>query len=143
MIKRLALAALCLAAALSGGVPPSASAESRPPMTADDFRAVAEGWTLHFRNEAGEYFGSEQYLPGGRTVWLPQGGNCTPGSWVEESGRICFLYEIGVSCWRLFREGEDGIYAESANETDVGEETRLWSVRRDKAPVLCPDGPGV
>lgn len=117
-----------------------AAAQNAEPMTAQEFRALAQGWTLHFRDEYGEYFGSEQYLDNGQTVWLPRGGQCLRGVWSEESRRICFLYGVGLSCWRIYRDGEEGLYAESA---DGASDTRLWLIRRDKAPVLCPEGPGV
>ncbi|MFV0472838.1 MAG: hypothetical protein ACK5MQ_01130 [Pikeienuella sp.] len=127
--------ALALALLLAG---PAGAAE---PMSAADFRAAAEGWTLHFRDRNGDYFGSEQYLENGRTVWLPSGGVCERGIWSEDQGRICFLYAAGLSCWRLYPDGEDGIYAESAD--DGPGVTRIWLERRDRNPVLCPEGPGV
>lgn len=119
-----------------------AAAQDGEPMTAQEFRAASEGWTLHFRDAFGQYFGSEQYFEDGRTMWLPRGGTCEPGVWAGDGERICFLYGVGLSCWRLYREGEDGIYAESADDGDEGR-TQLWLERRDRSPVLCPEGPGV
>lgn len=120
----------------------AAPATAAEPMSGAEFRAFSEGWTLHFRNESGDYFGTEQYFPDGRTVWLPTGGQCRQGLWAEDQDRICFLYDIGISCWRLFAEGADGIYAESVEE-EGPPQTRLWLMRRDQSAVLCPEGPGV
>ena len=112
------------------------------PMDGAAFRAFSEGWTLHFEDEAGGYFGSEQYFEDGRALWLPQGGQCHRGLWTETDGRICFLYDVGISCWRLFAEGEDGMTAISDDDTGRPP-TRLRLLRRDRSPVLCPEGPGV
>jgi len=112
------------------------------PMSAREFRDFAEGHTLHFRDRAGNYFGSEQYLPSDQTIWLPNGGQCLKGIWAEDAGRICFGYRTGTSCWRLYAEGEDSLYARNADE-DGGQLVELWLLRKDEQPLLCPDGPGV
>lgn len=109
------------------------------PMTGEEFRAASEGQTLHFRDESGDYFGSEQYFPNGRTMWLPRGGSCQDGIWAEVEDMICFQYLAGVSCWRLYPEEDDGIRAESADGQSPM--TRLWLIKRDDRPVLCPDDP--
>lgn len=114
-------------------------------MTGEEFGDFAEGWTLYFETEQGEYFGAEQYLKNNRTIWLPRGGSCSPGVWAEDRQRICFLYGATVSCWKIFADGPDGIHAENADDEGAraGVATRLRGFRRDRAPLLCPDGPGV
>lgn len=115
------------------------------PMDGAAFRAFAEGWTLHFQDESGAYFGSEQYFANGRTTWAPSGGECHQGVWAEDEGRICFLYDVGVSCWRLYADGPDGMRAESVATRAGGDgpTTRLRLLKKDRSPVLCPEGPGV
>ncbi|MEM7547033.1 MAG: hypothetical protein AAF367_16005 [Pseudomonadota bacterium] len=130
------LRALLLVMALTA----PAAAEDRP-MTGEEFRAFAEGHTLHFRDGAGNYFGTEQYLSSNRTVWLPRGGQCLPGIWAEEGENICFLYHSGTSCWTLFADGEEGIYARNA-DNDGGPVTELWLLKKDQRAVVCPDAPG-
>jgi hypothetical protein len=109
------------------------------PMTGEEFRAASEGQTLHFQDETGDYFGSEQYFPDGRTMWLPRGGSCMDGIWAEVSDMICFQYLVGTSCWRLYPDGNDGIRAESADGQSSTIKLRL--IKRDNTPVLCPDDP--
>ena len=128
---RAALALLLLAA-------PAAAGE---PLSGAEFRALTEGWTLHFSDEAGEYYGSEQYLPEGRTVWLPRGGRCERGVWAAAEGRICFLYSYGYGCWRVYRRGDEVTAVEDPH--DGAPPTRLRLSRRDRDPLLCPEGPGV
>lgn len=108
------------------------------PMSEAEFRDFTEGWTLHFENEAGVYYGSEQYLPGNRTIWLPTGGRCEHGVWAGDRDGICFLYESGASCWRVFTEPDEGLVA--VNSDGV---LRLRLKARLRAPVLCPEEPGV
>ncbi|MFN3259757.1 MAG: hypothetical protein ACE37J_04275 [Pikeienuella sp.] len=114
------------------------------PMDGAAFRAFSEGWTLHFSDESGAYFGTEQYFEDGRTIWAPSGGGCHHGIWAEDAGRICFLYDVGLSCWKLFSEGEDSILAESV-ETGPGggPPTRLRLMRKDRSAAPCDEGPGV
>jgi len=110
-------------------------------MTGDEFRALSEGYTLHFEDMTGEYFGSEQYFPDGRTLWKPRNGECERGVWAEDRGRICFLHYGEVDCWRIYGENGDVAAAETADPDDAF--LRLRIVRKDRSPVLCPDGPGV
>lgn len=120
----------------------AAPAWAEEPMTGEAFRALTEGWTLHFQNADGEYYGTEQFLSDGRTVWLRAGGQCHDGVWVEDGDRICFLYEVGVSCWRLFPEGADGFSAQSA-DGGANDGARISAFRKDRSPLVCPDAPGV
>ena len=121
------------------------AAQDRPSMTGSDFRELSEGYTLHFEDMTGRYFGSEQYFEDGRTLWRPVNGECERGVWAEDRGRICFLYVVGLACWKLFRDGDD-ITAFSANG-DSGEideaPTQLRLRDRNQAPVSCEEAPSV
>lgn len=130
-MRRALVLALALAAA------PAVAA----PMTGEEFRAASEGWTLHFRDANGVYFGSEQYFENGRTIWKPAGGACAHGLWAQDRDRICFLYDNGTACWRLYADGADGIFAKSADGD--GRATRIWLMKRDQSALICEEGPGV
>lgn len=114
-------------------------------MTGGEFRALSEGYTLHFEDMTGEYFGSEQYFEDGRTLWRPRNGECERGVWAEDRGRICFLYVVGLACWKLFREAGD-VTALSANgengEIDEAP-TQLRLRDRNQVPVSCEEVPSV
>ncbi len=126
-------------------LPSYALATDQPAMTGEEFKAFAEGHTLHFEDETGRYFGSEQYLVDGQTIWRPRNGECEYGVWAEDRGRICFLYIVGIACWKLYVDG-DGLSALSANG-DKGEidetPTRLRLRDRNQIPVSCEDVPSV
>lgn len=112
------------------------------PITGEEFREFSEGWTLHFSDPTGEYFGSEQYFEDGSTMWLPRSGDCEQGVWAEDSPRICFLYPTGIACWMVYREG-DRLRAVAADDNEADPPLELFMTRRDKRPVVCPDGPSV
>lgn len=121
-------------------LPAAAAAETL--MSAPEFEAATEGRTLYFEDEAGAYFGAEQYLEGRESIWLPREGQCIPGVWSEwDRGRICFLHYDQVACWLIYGENGEVTSAEAADEGD--QPLRLRIVRKDTTPVLCPDGPGV
>lgn len=126
-------------------LPLIAFAEERTAMTGADFKAYSEGYTLHFEDETGRYFGSEQYFADGRTVWRPRNGECDRGVWAQDKGRICFLYVVGIACWKVYVEDE-GLSAVSANG-DAGEidetPTRLRLRDRNQIPVSCEEVPSV
>ena len=126
-------------------LPFSAFADDRPTITGPEFKSYSEGFTLHFEDEEGRYFGSEQYFADGKTLWRPRNGECEHGVWAEDQGRICFLYIVGIACWKLYLEDE-GLSAQSANgangETDENP-TRLRLRDRNQIPVICEDPPSV
>jgi hypothetical protein len=104
------------------------------------FRELAEGWTLHFELD-GRLFGSEQYLPGDRTIWRPGTEGCERGVWWEQSGAICFAYEgqPAPQCWIMTRRNGD-IFARTVEDIDGTGEIRMSG--RDRAPLAC-QGPAV
>ena len=133
--RRRIAGAVFLAAAITG----PAGAETL--LSGPEFRAATEGYTLYFEDEFGDYFGAEQYLPGQESIWLPRGGQCLPGVWSEDRGRICFLHYDEVACWRIYGENGGVSSAVAADEGDAPLQLRI--IRRDKTPIICPDGPGV
>lgn len=126
-----------LAAALLLLALPAAAEEV---VTGEEFRALAEGQTLHFELGGGPY-GSEQYLPGNRTLWRFGTEECEEGVWWEEAGTICFRYDSNPvsQCWIVTRRNGD-VFARTVDDADGSGELRL--ARRDREPLACP-GPNV
>lgn len=122
---------------LALGLLAAPAASDERPVAAEEFRAYAEGWTLHFERD-GRPFGVERYDPGDRVLWKPEGGDCAPGVWGEADGAICFLYDRGAACWRLFRDAA-GLFARPAE----GDGPAVRVIRRDRAPLLCAGTPAV
>jgi hypothetical protein len=125
---RLALAALLLALPAAAGerpVPPS------------EFRALAEGWTLHFEH-LGAHYGSEVFRGDGRTTWQYRDGTCVDGRWEAHGAQLCFTYEDGRDerlCWRFLEDAEGYLARLLGDGPDAGLELRLS--RRDREPLLC------
>ena len=108
---------------------------AQEPVTGEDFAAYARGWTLHFEQD-GAPFGVESFDLDKGVVWKPEGGRCERGVWGSDGPRICFFYPGVAACWRMFRDA-DGLFAEAEDDPSF----ILRIVRRDRAPVLCDDGP--
>jgi hypothetical protein len=126
---------------LACGLPGPAAAEGAiaagpggaAPLSAEEFRAFAEGWTLHFELH-GAPFGTETFGPGGQTLWRPEGGACTPGLWAAIGQEVCFFYGDDSACWRLWRDA-GGVVARSSPDGDMEVRVR----RRDRAPLDCAE----
>ncbi|MBX2853739.1 MAG: hypothetical protein KTR21_02060 [Rhodobacteraceae bacterium] len=89
-----------------GLAPPQAGAE-RSYLTPADFRALFEGRTIIVTYN-GQYYGSEQYFSGDRSLWTLRGGECEAGVWTYNDPLFCFNYGLGItSCWRIFESGGD------------------------------------
>jgi hypothetical protein len=94
--------ALALAVSTPAGAdqPPFRTPVGAIPLSAEEFRAFAEGWTLHFERD-GAPFGTESFGHGGRTLWRPEGGSCTPGFWAAVGSEVCFFYaRRRTAAWR-------------------------------------------
>lgn len=127
----LALAVQAAAEAPRATGPAGAAAGGAAPLSAEEFRAFAEGWTLHFELD-GAPFGAESFRDGGRTLWRPEGGACTPGLWTAVGHEVCFSYGEDRACWRLWRDAR-GVIARSS--PDGATEVRVS--RRDRARLDC------
>jgi len=114
-------------------------AQALTPMTAEEFDAYSVGRTLFYAVD-GVAYGAEQYLPGRRVVWAFTGDACRRGSWYEDAGRICFVYEHDPApqCWTFYAT-PDGIAAQYENDP-LG--SPLVEVGQSAGPLGCP-GPDV
>ncbi len=105
-------------------------------LSAETFERLVAGKTLHFIEDGAPY-GSEQFLPGRRSLWRYAGdANCASGTWYPEGEAICFRYDgtTGDICWRITRES-GAIFAELHGSQDAG---RLELGSIDSAPLPCP-----
>jgi len=126
---------LGLLALLAGGLGSGALAMDRA-LSAGAFDARTLGKTLYFDLD-GQPYGAEQYMPNRRVRWQNAAGQCLEGSWYEESGDICFVYEggsDGPQCWRVFdRDGT--IFAQLRGRAT---EDAIAASSQDTRPLNCP-----
>jgi len=129
-MMRMALALLLLTAL---------PATAQTTMTADQFERYATGKTLTY-SQAGEVFGTEQYLANRRVRWAFTGAECQDGIWYEAAGLICFVYDTEPTpqCWS-FSEDASGLHARF-NDDPAG--TALSEVEQTTTPLICA-GPDV
>jgi len=80
-------------------------ARAEVPVSVTEFEAYATGKTLSYAQD-GDIFGAEQYLPGRRVIWAFKGQQCRAGSWYEDAGQVCFVYEDAPvpQCWTFHRD---------------------------------------
>jgi hypothetical protein len=126
-----------LAILLFAVLPLAAAAET--PMTAAEFDAFATGKTLDYY-AADQVFGRETYLPGRLVLWSPVGEDCKSGSWYEDAGNICFLYDGDPEpkCWTIWADG-DGLTASYSTD---GPDDLPRKVLVTEEPLACM-GPDV
>jgi len=114
----------------------AASATAAETLTAKDFERLAGDRTLHF-TEDGRPYGSEQFLPGRRSLWRFAGDReCAVGTWRGEGEAICFRYDgrPEETCWRFTREA-GAVFVELHGSGD-GRRLKLDTI--DTAPLPCP-----
>jgi hypothetical protein len=136
-MRTLVLVALLIAA------PVFAPVLAEEPVSPDEFRDFAEGWTLYFERD-GQPFGSEAFEGGGKVRWRYSDGSCVRGAWRARDQQLCFLYDSEdegpvVNCWQMMRD-DSGIFARLMDGDNAGMELRV--ARRDRTPLLCGE-PGV
>lgn len=109
------------------------------PMTPDEFEAYATGKTLTYARN-GAVWGTEQYLPGRRVVWAFTADECRDGTWYDDQGAVCFVYEDEQSpqCWNFYA-GPNGLRAQYLGDPDS---TPLSEVDQSNGPMPCM-GPDV
>lgn len=111
-------------------VPPE---QARTYLTPEEFRAAFENRTAHL-HASNIHYGSEYYLPGDRTIWVPDDGPCKPGVWTYTQGLYCFQYDNPTQhCWTVFESG-GVIFAESVG----GLLLEVYSV--EERPLQCDPG---
>jgi hypothetical protein len=94
----------------------ASAAPAGEPLSAEAFDNYTRGKTL-FYGQNGEVYGAEIYLDNRRVRWSFLDGDCKEGSWYEEAGQICFIYEDAPEdpqCWS-FSKGAQGLIARFQN----------------------------
>ncbi|CUH88518.1 hypothetical protein PH5382_02454 [Phaeobacter sp. CECT 5382] len=104
------------------------------PLGAEDFDRYTQGKTLFYGFD-GTAYGVERYLPGRRVIWSFLDGRCQEGSWYEEAGQICFLYEdrSDPQCWS-FELTPKGLSARFRNDPEA---TELYESGDVDEEMLC------
>lgn len=104
------------------------------PLGAEDFDRYTRGKTLFYGFD-GTAYGVERYLPGRRVIWSFLDGRCQEGSWYEEAGQICFLYEdrSDPQCWS-FELTPKGLSARFHNDPEA---TELYESGDVDEEMLC------
>jgi hypothetical protein len=109
------------------------------PMSAADFEAYATNKTITY-DYGGGLLGVEQYLPGRQVRWSFEDDTCVYGSWYEDNGNICFVYDdgSGPQCWRFVRDGKQ-LRAQFMND---GGGQVITEIEKTSKPLSC-SGPQV
>lgn len=109
-------------------------AQSGPPLSAEAFDAYTRGQTFTYGTGAQPY-GAEEYLDNRRVRWSFLDGQCQDGSWYEENGMICFVYDDNPDpqCW-TFYQGPGGIVARFEDDPT---QTTLYEITRSPEPLMC------
>ena len=104
------------------------------PMNAERFDAYTRGKTL-FYGQNGEAYGAEVYLDNQRVRWSFLDGKCKDGTWYEEDGQICFIYEDNPDpqCW-AFHEEQRQLIARFENLPGA---TELYEARDVDQDMIC------
>ncbi|WP_319826397.1 hypothetical protein [Thalassovita sp.] len=112
----------------------AAPAVAESPMTAQEFDAYTRGKTFYYA-ESGEPYGGEEYLDRRRVRWSFLDGKCKDGTWYEDAGHICFVYEDNPApqCW-TFYDRPGGLVARFENNPST---TILYETRKTDEPMLC------
>ena len=118
----------------------STGLQAQSTMSAEDFESYTRGKTLFYGN-GGEAYGVERYLSNRRVVWSFLDGECKDGTWYEEAGQICFVYEDrpgDPQCW-TFRDTGKGLIAQFENDPMS---TELYEAQDVGQDMMC-QGPDV
>ncbi len=103
-------------------------------MTAEEFDAYTRGKTLIY-GQNGRAYGAEIYHDNRRVEWSFLDGDCKEGTWYEQDGLICFVYENNPDpqCWS-FTRGEGGLIARFENRPNT---TELYEAQDTNEEMLC------
>lgn len=103
-------------------------------MDAEAFDAYTQGKTFYYGTQ-GTAYGAEEYLPNRRVKWSFLDGECQEGSWYEDDGLICFVYDHrpDEQCWSFVKTA-NGLVARFLTDTS---ETELYEVEQSDAPLDC------
>jgi hypothetical protein len=115
------------------------AAQAEKAMSGVEFEAYVTGKTITWNYGAG-VLGTEQYLPQRQVRWAFEGDQCLNGTWFEDSGSVCFVYDNneGPICWH-FVKGAKGLTSQIAGQPDG---LVIFEVAHTADPLACT-GPEV
>ena len=98
------------------------------------FDAYTKGKTL-FYGQNGETYGAEIYQDNQRVFWSFLDGICKAGSWYEDAGQICFVYDDNPDpqCW-AFHTDDGKLVAKFEN---LPTSTQLYEARDSDEQMIC------
>lgn len=104
------------------------------PMDAEAFDTYTRGKTL-FYGQNGQVYGAEIYLDNRRVKWSFLDGQCKEGTWYEDAGMICFVYEDTPTpqCW-AFHQDNGGL---TARFQDMPGATELYEAQDVGEEMIC------
>lgn len=110
------------------------AAQAAEPLNAEEFDAYTRGKTL-FYGQNGEAYGAEIYLDNRRVQWSFLDGKCKEGTWYEDAGQICFIYEDSDTpqCWS-FHQDSGKLVARFENLTGA---TQLYEADDIGQEMIC------
>ncbi len=103
-------------------------------LSAAEFDAYTKGKTL-FYGQNGQSYGAEIYYDNRRVKWSFLDGECKDGTWYEDAGLICFVYDDNPDpqCWSFVR-GTTGLIARFENDPDT---TELYEAQEIGEELVC------
>ena len=103
-------------------------------MSAEEFDAYTRGKTLYY-SQNGQAYGAEIYYDNRRVKWSFLDGECKDGTWFEEAGLICFVYDDNPvpQCWS-FVPGSSGLIARFENDPETSELYEAQDIGED---LIC------
>lgn len=122
----------CALALALGGL--SAAVQAAEPLNGEEFDAYTKGKTL-FYGQNGQAYGAEIYLENRRVQWSFLDGKCKEGTWYENAGQICFVYEDSnePQCWS-FHKDQGKLVARFENLTGA---TQLYEADDLDQEMIC------
>ena len=113
---------------------PMAESHAGEPMDAEAFDRYTRGKTL-FYGQNGEAYGAEIYLDNRRVKWSFLDGQCKDGTWYEDGGQICFVYEDNPEpqCW-AFTNDNGRLIARFQNDPGA---TELYEAQDVGEEMIC------
>ncbi|MFK7870980.1 MAG: hypothetical protein AB8B58_17295 [Roseobacter sp.] len=103
-------------------------------LTADEFDAYTRGKTLYY-GQNGQTYGAEIYHENRRVQWSFLDGECKEGTWYEDQGLICFVYDDNPNpqCWS-FVQSPGGLIARFENNPTT---TELYEAQDIGEEMVC------
>ena len=103
----------------------------------EEFAQKVDGQATKIFTQAGDFYGTEYYLPKQRTIWQRAGDTqCYRGTWTARDGLVCFRYEGGFGgCQRYYMSADTLITVDWVGGVQTATSYSLTVV--NEAPPAC------